>query len=50
MIRAHLSIGGGLDGPLRGLPQDSVARAKPALEADRTSPVGVIHCIHRRAD
>ena len=34
MIRAHLSLGGGLDGPLRTLPQGSVARAKPALEAE----------------
>src|SRR5436309_1841063 len=33
MIRAHLprSIGGGLGGPLRNLPQESVARAKPSL-------------------
>src|SRR5438876_1068174 len=31
--RAALStFGGGLDGPLRGLPQDGIARAKPALE------------------
>src|SRR5216117_2575762 len=36
MIRAHLrrSIGGGLGGTLRNLPQESVARAKPALEAE----------------
>src|SRR5438093_8207373 len=41
MIRAHLrrSIGGGLAGPLRSLPQESVARAKPALEAERST-----HC------
>src|SRR5262249_8775370 len=32
-IRAHLIVGGGLGGPLRDLPQESVARAKPALEA-----------------
>src|SRR5213594_565159 len=39
MIRAHLrrSIGGGLSGPLRSLPQDSVARAKPALEAEHST-------------
>src|SRR5713101_5935606 len=39
MIRAHLrrSIGGGLDGPLRSLPQESVARAKPAFEPERPS-------------
>src|SRR6266542_2845243 len=38
MIRAHLRrfIGGGLDGPLRSLPQ-SGARAKPALEAEHPS-------------
>src|SRR5437867_7264330 len=38
MIRAHLRrfIGGGLDGPLRSLPQFG-ARAKPALEADHQS-------------
>src|SRR6266478_2950918 len=36
MVRAHLlrSIGGGLGGPLRNLPQESVARAKPALEPE----------------
>ena len=33
MRRAHLSIGGGRRGPLRNLPQRSIARAKPALEA-----------------
>src|SRR5262249_30141919 len=39
MIRAHLrrSFGGGLDGPLRDLSNESVARAKPALEADRAT-------------
>src|SRR6266540_4260069 len=39
MIRAHLrrSLGGGLGGPLRSLPQDSVARAKPALEAEHST-------------
>src|SRR5438876_4242151 len=39
MIRAHLlrSIGGGLGGPLRSLPQESVARAKPALEAEHST-------------
>src|SRR5437899_10568765 len=44
MIRAHLrrSVGGGLDGPLRSLPQESVARAKPALEAERLSLGGAI--------
>src|SRR5213593_2083504 len=44
MIRAHLrrSIGGGLGGPLRSLPQESVARAKPALEAERLSLGGAI--------
>src|SRR5213592_817544 len=38
MRRAHLlrSIGGGL-GPLRILPQESVARAKPALEAEQST-------------
>src|SRR6266478_4082828 len=38
MIRAHLlrSIGGGLGGPLRNLPQDSVARAKPALAPEHS--------------
>src|SRR5881628_1742143 len=38
MIRAHLLrfIGGGLDGPLRNLPQ-SGARAKPALEAEHST-------------
>jgi micrococcal nuclease len=29
---ARARIGGGLDGPLRGLPQKSIAPAKPALE------------------
>ena len=40
MRRAHLlrSIGGGLGGPLRSLPQESVARAKPALEPDHSTP------------
>src|SRR5881397_2160088 len=44
MIRAHLrrSIGGGLGGPPRSLPQESVARAKPALEAERLSLGGAI--------
>src|SRR5437667_8903851 len=44
MIRAHLrrSVGGGLDGPLRSLPQESVARAKPALEPERLSLGGAI--------
>src|SRR5437867_9295458 len=39
MIRAHLprSIGGGLGGPLRNLPQESVARAKPALEPEQST-------------
>src|SRR5436309_12026513 len=39
MIRAHLrrSIGGGLGGPLRSLPQESVARAKPALEPEHST-------------
>src|SRR3989454_10872841 len=39
MIRAHLlcSFGGGLGGPLRSLPQESVARAKPALEAEQST-------------
>src|SRR5437016_10749825 len=39
MIRAHLLrfIGGGLGGPLRSLPQESVARAKPALEVDHST-------------
>src|SRR6266404_2678581 len=39
MIRAHRRrfIGGGLGGPLRSLPQESVARAKPALEADHST-------------
>src|SRR6266498_1392114 len=39
MIRAHLrrSVGGGLGGPLRSLPQESVARAKPALEPDHST-------------
>src|SRR5712692_4905934 len=38
MIRAHLRrfLGGGLDGPLRNLPQESVARAKPALEPEHS--------------
>src|SRR5439155_25980458 len=36
MISAHLQrfIGGGLGSPLRSLPQESVARAKPALEPE----------------
>src|SRR6266498_3967174 len=44
VIRAHLlrSIGGGLGGPLRSLPQESVVRAKPALEAGPSSLGGVI--------
>src|SRR6266542_1800597 len=44
MIRAHLRrfIGGGRGGPLRSLPQESVARAKPALEAEPSSLGGVI--------
>src|SRR2546426_1596526 len=39
MIRAHLlrSIGGGLGGLLRSLPQESVARAKPALESEHST-------------
>src|SRR5207253_9403400 len=39
MIRAHLqrSIGGGLGGPLRSLPQESVARAKPALGVEQST-------------
>src|SRR5438876_2791379 len=39
MIRAHLRrfIGGGLGGTLRSLPQESVARAKPALEAEHST-------------
>src|SRR5437867_5370761 len=39
MIRAHLrrSIGGGLGGALRSLPQESVARAKPALEPEHST-------------
>src|SRR5437762_13606959 len=43
MIRAHLqrSIGGGLDGPLRDLPQFG-ARAKPALEAEHSRLGGAI--------
>src|SRR5713226_7029428 len=38
MIRAHLLrfIGGGLDGPLRNLPQFG-ARAKPALEVEHST-------------
>jgi hypothetical protein len=47
MIEAHLLrfIGGGLDGPLRSLPQESVARAKPALEADHPTQCRVFfHC------
>src|SRR6266498_1109468 len=57
MRRAHRLrfIGGGLGGPLRDLPQESVARAKPALEAEHstvggaspnplfTAHVGVVH-------
>ena len=31
-------IGGDLDGPLRYLPQESVARAEPALEVDHLEP------------
>src|SRR6266542_5370082 len=44
MIRAHLrrSIGGGPGGPLRSLPQESVARAKPALEPEHLSLGGAI--------
>src|SRR5438105_14859118 len=44
MRRAHLRrfIGGGRGGPLRSLPQESVARAKPALEAEPSSLGGVI--------
>src|SRR6266478_9260710 len=44
MIRAHLrrSIGGGLGGPLRRFPQESVARAKPALEPEHLSLGGAI--------
>ena len=34
--RPDRSIGGGLGGPLRNLPQESVARAKPALEAQHS--------------
>src|SRR5881409_3331882 len=39
MRRAHLRrfVGGGLDGPLRDLPQEPVARAKPALEAEHST-------------
>src|SRR6266481_5551644 len=39
MRRAHLRrfVGGGLDGPLRDLPQEPVARAKPALGAEHPS-------------
>src|SRR5207247_5888988 len=39
MIRAYLRrfIGGGLDGPLRSLPQESVARAKPALGPEHST-------------
>src|SRR5881296_49169 len=39
MIRAHRLrfIGGGLGGPLRNLPQESVARAKPALEPEHST-------------
>src|SRR5262252_1510138 len=33
-VMAIVLLGGGLGGPLRNLPQDSVARAKPALEPD----------------
>src|SRR6266446_8998810 len=41
MIRAHLRrfIGGGLDGPLRSLPQFG-ARAKPALEVEHPTVRG----------
>jgi hypothetical protein len=31
----HEKLGGGLDGPLRCLPRESTAPAKPALEAER---------------
>ncbi len=34
-------IGGGLDGPLRGLPHEEAARARPALEAEQQPPGGV---------
>src|SRR5437773_11181990 len=39
MIRVHLLrfVGGGLGGPLRNLPQESVARAKPALEPEHST-------------
>src|SRR5438093_12440867 len=39
MVRAHLLrfIGGGRAGPLRSLPQESVARAKPALEPEHST-------------
>src|SRR5436309_1894333 len=39
MVRAHLrrSVGGGLGSPVRSLPQESVARAKPALEAEHST-------------
>src|SRR6266568_3041548 len=50
MIRAHLRrfIGGGLGGPLRSLPQESVARAKPALEVEPSS-LGDVICDEIRA-
>src|SRR6266540_1981633 len=49
MIRAHLrrSIGGGLGGPLRSLPQESVARAKPALEPEHGRPCDSESVLHR---
>src|SRR5258708_1958849 len=42
-IRAHLLrfLGGDLGGPLRILPQDSVARAKPTLETGHSSAIDV---------
>src|SRR6266571_2185347 len=50
MIRAHLRrfFGGGLGGPLRSLPQESVARAKPALEVEPSS-LGDVICDEIRA-
>src|SRR5437879_7366520 len=50
MRRAHLRrfIGGGLGGPLRSLPQESVARAKPALEVEPSS-LGDVICDEIRA-
>src|SRR5882724_11072190 len=43
MIRAHLLrfLGGGLGGPLRILPEDSVARAKPALGTGHSLAIDV---------